>query len=199
MPQSYGTLSHLCASVAQLSALSMPAVSRRSARDAPAHRPNAPSTCTHAPRGFTASQISPTGSNAPVLMLPAWVQTIAGPSIRGSSDGFIRPCASVATRRTRSRPSPSMPSDLNSVGCASSLTTSVTGGAPIRPSASTFQPTSARTRCRAAASAVKFATVAPVTKPAPLPAGSPSRSTSHSMATCSIVAAAGVTSCMTTF
>ena len=33
-----------------------------------------------------------------------------------------------------------MPNDLKSVGCASSLTMSVTGGAPIRPSASTFQP-----------------------------------------------------------
>ena len=48
-PLSYGTLSHLCASVAQESACSAPAVRWRSAGEAAAHRPNAPSTCSQAP------------------------------------------------------------------------------------------------------------------------------------------------------
>ena len=49
MPQSYGTLSHLCASVAHESARSTPATSSRRSRVAAAHSPNAPSTCTQAP------------------------------------------------------------------------------------------------------------------------------------------------------
>ena len=51
-----------------------------------------------------------------------------------------------------------------SVGCASSPITTVIGGAPNSPSASTSQPWPASTACRAAASALKLAMVAPVTK-----------------------------------
>ena len=67
----------------------------------------------------------------------------------------------------------------------------VTGGAPWRPCRSTSQPVLARTPCRAAASAVKLAIVAPVTKPTLVPAGSPSRSISQAPATSSATAAAG--------
>ena len=48
---------------------------------------------------------------------------------------------------------------FNRLGCASSPAITVIGGAPNSPSASTFQPARASTACRAAASAVKFATV----------------------------------------
>ncbi len=48
-PQSYGTLSVLWASVDQESASSKPSARCRNRGDAAAQRPNAPSTCTHAP------------------------------------------------------------------------------------------------------------------------------------------------------
>ncbi len=66
---------------------------------------------------------------------------------------------------------PSMPSDLMRDGWASWLTTTWTAGAPKSPWASTSQPTRCSTAWRAAASAVKLATVAPVTNAPPQPAG----------------------------
>ena len=92
----------------------------------------------------------------------------------------MRPCPSTGTRTSRLRPKPTSPSALISVGCASSPITTVIGGAPKRPSASTSQPWPASTACRAAASALKLAIVAPVTKAAPQPAGSAKRSRIHS-------------------
>ena len=78
-PQSYGTLSVLCASVDQESAASMPAVRCRSRGDAAAHRPNAPSTCTQAPASCATAIAARKSSNAPEWMLPACSSTIAGP------------------------------------------------------------------------------------------------------------------------
>ena len=58
---------------------------------AAAHSPKAPSTCTHAPAACATRQTSPTGSNAPVLTLPACAQTIVGPAMRGSCSARRRP------------------------------------------------------------------------------------------------------------
>ena len=81
-PQSYGTFRVLWASVAHESAASTPSVRWRVCSAAPAHKPNAPSTCTHAPR-FLASRIdSGNSSNAPVCTSPACRHTMIGPSAR---------------------------------------------------------------------------------------------------------------------
>ncbi len=111
----------------------------------------------------------------------------------------MRPWPSTGTRTARSRPSPSRPSDLVSVGCASSPTMTVSSGAPMRPSLSTSQPTSASTLCRAAASAVKLAIVAPVTKLAAQSCGRPNSSQSQRLDTFSSAAIAGVTSFIAEF
>ena len=81
IPQSYGTLSHLCASVAHESARSTPSTRWRSESGRAAQSPNAPSTCTHAfGAASRASAIAWKGSNAPVLTSPACAQTIVGSS-----------------------------------------------------------------------------------------------------------------------
>ena len=80
---------------------------------------------------------------------------------------------------------------FTSDGCTSSPTITVTGGAPLRPRSSTSHPTRASTACRAAASAVRLATVAPVTKPATVVGGRPKSSTSQRCVTCSSLAATG--------
>src|ERR671928_237606 len=49
MPESYGTFSHLCASVVHESARSRPATRCRSRGETAAQMPNAPSMCSHAP------------------------------------------------------------------------------------------------------------------------------------------------------
>ena len=79
-PLSYGTLSHLCASVAHESA--RPTPSTRCARpgDAAAHSPKAPSTCTHAPASLASGMARAKSSLAPVFTLPACRQTIVGRS-----------------------------------------------------------------------------------------------------------------------
>src|SRR5207253_68744 len=82
----------------------------------------------------------------------------------------IRPCLSAGTVTTRLRPKPARPSALTRLTCTSSPTTTVMGGAPNNPSASTSHSARSRRAWRAAASAVKFAIVAPVTKPPPHPA-----------------------------
>ena len=57
----------------------MPATCERSSGTAAAHKPNAPSTWTHAPRACALATIAPIGSDAPVLTLPACAHTIVGP------------------------------------------------------------------------------------------------------------------------
>ncbi len=69
-PLSYGTLSHLCASVAHESASSMPRVSRRRLGTAAAHRPNAPSTCTQAAPSRARAQISAERVDRPGVHVP---------------------------------------------------------------------------------------------------------------------------------
>ena len=87
---------------------------------------------------------------------------------------------------------PRNPRDLKIVGCASAPTTTLIAGAPHCPSASTFQPAFCSTAWRAAASAEKFAIVAPVTNAPPHSDGNPKRSNSQRRVTCSIRAVAGV-------
>ena len=52
---------------------------------AAAHSPNAPSTCSQASWVEQASAIGSNASNAPVATLPAWAQTIVGPSAPASA------------------------------------------------------------------------------------------------------------------
>jgi hypothetical protein len=81
---------------------------------------------------------------------------------------------------------------LINVGCASSPITTVTGGAPNSPSASTFQPWRASTACLAAASELKFAIVAPVVNAPAQLASRPKMSRIQPSAIASSAAAAGV-------
>ena len=50
---------------------------------AAAHRPKAPSTCTHAPAGFARAQMAVRSSHAPVFTLPSCAITMVGPAIAG--------------------------------------------------------------------------------------------------------------------
>ena len=68
----------------------------------------------------------------------------------------------------------------------------VIGGAPNRPSDSTFQPARSSTAWRAAASAVKLEIVAPVTNPPVVPGGKSNSSLSHASAIRSSRATPGV-------
>ena len=120
MPQSYGTLSHLCASVAHESASSAPRTRWRRAGLAAAQRPNAPSTCTHAPAVRASRQTSSSGSIAPPLTLPAWATTIAGSpgdaaSACASASARSAPPASTATGSTQPVPRPSRRSARSTV------------------------------------------------------------------------------------
>ena len=160
-------------------------------REALAHRPNAPSTWTQTSSARIESHTAPTESNAPEFTFPAWVQTIAGPSTSGSAATHIRPWSSAGTRMTRSRPRPSMPSALNRVAWACSPATTVISGAPWSPCRSTSWPCASSTERRAAASAVKLAIVAPVTKAAAPSDGRSSASSTHRSAIRSIAAPIG--------
>jgi len=194
-PESYGTLSHLCASVAHESARSRPATRCRWRGDAAAQRPNAPSTWNHAPTASAASAIAARSSQAPVLTLPACPLTIVGASERESTSGRssarIRPWPSAGTVSICSEPSPRNRSARSTVTCRSSPTTTRSLGAPCSPSRSTSQPRAASTWCRAAASAVRWASWQPVTKPALTCSGRPSSSRSHASETSSTTAALG--------
>ena len=81
----------------------------------------------------------PAGRTRPVLRLPACAHTIVAGESGGSASARMRPWPSTGTRTRRLRPKPTRPSALISVGCASSPITTVIGGAPNRPSASTSQ------------------------------------------------------------
>ena len=194
-PQSYGTFSHLCASVAQESARSQPSVRWRKRGLAAAQSPNAPSMWSQAPSASQASAISPSGSTAPVFTFPAWAQTIVGPlpSARAarSASARIRPSPSAGTGSSAAVPSPSSRSERSIVTCRSPPASTRICGAPARPSRPTSHPAAASTCCRAAARAVVFAPWAPVTKPLARRAGSPSKSASQTVATSSAAAAAG--------
>ena len=148
---------------------STPSVRCARAGAAAAHRPNAPSTWTQAPARRAMGQISRAGSNAPLFTLPACRQRIAGVARAGSASARMRPSPSTGTRTTRSRPSPSSVSALSRLTWTWSPTTTMIGGAPNNPCASTSHPARASTAWRAAASAVKFAIVAPVTNAPAVP------------------------------
>ena len=111
-PLSYGTLSVLCASVAQESASSTPATSDRSCDEAAAHKPKAPSTCTQAPCWWANSMPRASGSKEPLCTLPACRQTINGPGARSASvlasasSACIRPWTSAGTTTLRAGPNP---------------------------------------------------------------------------------------------
>src|SRR3569623_1806715 len=102
---------------------------------------------------------------------------ITGPlaafSAAANAAGRIRPASSVAIVVTRFAPSPRYFSPENTVACASAPISTLIGGAPNMPSASTSQPTRRNTSLRAAARHTKLATVAPVTNPTDASAGSP--------------------------
>src|SRR5207302_1755563 len=80
------------------------------------------------------------GSNAPVLTLPACRQTSVLSSSGGSASARILPWPSTGTRITRSPPRPTSISALSTLTWTSSPTTTVMGGAPNSPFASTLQP-----------------------------------------------------------
>src|SRR6266550_470374 len=183
MPLSYGTLSHLCASIAQESAAAKPPMRCARAGAAAAQSPNAPSTCTQAPAAFACGMILSAGSNAPVLTLPACRQTSVLSSSGGSASARILPWPSTGTRITRSRPRPTSISALSTLTWTSSPTTTLIGGAPNRPCVSTFQPRRASRAWRAAARPEKLAWVAQVTNPTPHAGGSPSTASSQLAAT----------------
>ena len=169
-PESYGTLSHLWASVVHESASPTPSTRWRREGSAAAHSPNAPSTWSQPPFARTASTIGGSGSNAPVLTLPAWAVTSAGRS-RSREDGRQRLGAHpalVVGRDADARgrgPCPSIWSAAKIVTCDSSLTTTGISGAPNRPCRSTSQPAFASSAWRPAARPVNDAIVAPVVYP----------------------------------
>ena len=111
---------------------------------------------------------------------PARRRLSAGPcprsSAAASASGSIAPFASAATGSSAFAPMPSSRSDRSIVAWRSSPASTRTGGAPVSPSASTSQPASASTRCRAAASATVFAPCAPVVMPNDASPGRPRRS-----------------------
>src|SRR6516225_1157853 len=131
------------------------------------------------------------GSLAPVLTLPACRHTSAGPLSAGRPRGSIRPWPSAGSTRARSRPRPARPSALRTVVCTCAPTTTVTGGAPTRPWPAASQPYLVSTASLAAARQVVLAMVAPVTKPPPVPVGSPSDSVTQRSATPVSIEAAG--------
>ena len=129
-PESYGTLSHLWASVVHESASARgPAIRSRSAGAAAAHRPNAPSTWSQPPCvADRARRSRGSGSNAPVFTLPAWAQTIVGPSQPGQRRRAARRPASGPARRRRPGgpgrgPARASGATTKIVTCASSPTT----------------------------------------------------------------------------
>ena len=72
---------------------------------------------------------------------------------------------------------------MRTVVCACAPAITVTGGAPTRPWPAASQPCPASTASLAAARQVALAMVAPVTKPPPVPSGSPSSSVTQRTAT----------------
>ena len=105
-PQSYGTLSHLWASVAHESASPAPAARLRERR---ARRRPQPERAVDVHPGAVLARCAPTisasGSNAPVFTLPACAQTIVGP-VAGRA-------APPRARRRASAPCPSTGDDLD--------------------------------------------------------------------------------------
>ena len=203
MPQSNGTLSHLWASVAHESASSTPCTRCRRAGLAAAQRPNAPSTCTHAPASRAAAHTSGIGSMPPPLTLPTCAITIAGPlpeaSAVASASARIAPRSSVGTGSTAPVPRPRMRSARSTVTWRSSPVSTRIRGAPVSPSRSTSWPVSARTRWRAAARPVTCAIWQPVTSANEALSGSPSSSASQRPAISSKAAVAGVGSARPVF
>ena len=197
MPESYGTFSHLWASVVHESARARPSTRSRRPGAAAAHSPNAPSTWSQA-FGVGADGGRDLG------------QRIEGARVHvarlGAHDdraGRARP-ASRAGRRRASGPArrPAPDGRGRGPGRASGATRRSSRATrrrrrrrsvarrPGRPPRGPSRRRS-RTRWRAAARAVKLAIVAPVVNPTLEPAGSPNRSTSQPAATSSTTDAAG--------
>ena len=179
----------------------MPAVRCRYAGLAAAQSPKAPSTCTHVGCACAISMHSSSGSHAPECRLPAWSSTIVGwsgasASARRSASGTMRPCSSASTSSAAGRPRKR--SARSADVCRSCPASTRSGGEPASPRESS-QPAFISNVSRPAASPVKFAIVAPVTKPTPLSAGSPSSSRNQAAATSSTATTAGVTFRSTVF
>ena len=112
-PQSYGTLSHLCASVVHESARSTPATRWRSARADGRPQPERAVDVEPGARGLGARRRSPSaGRTAPVFTSPAWAQTIVGPPVaerrRAARRRRIRPWSSACDAPMR-RAEPEQP------------------------------------------------------------------------------------------
>ena len=161
-PQSYGTLSHLCASVAHESARSKPRT--RCARAA-SRGPEAERAVDVHPRAGLAARARDlaTGSNAPVFTLPACMQTIVGPRDRrqlAATHASLRVDGHRSTRAAQAEKA----QRLEQATCTSSPTTTVIGGARTNRRALDIPAGALRRRARRREPA-KFAIVAPVTKP----------------------------------
>ena len=150
-----------------------------------ANSPNAPSTCSHAPCSSARSAARAIGSTSAAFGSPAVAATIAGAPCRSAS---ARPSASTSIRPAPSRTN--LP-DLRAADAehrerlrragvqVAARQDTGTGGSAARPTSSTSAPCRSPYQCRAAASAEKFARVAPDVRIPPQDAGRPNRSFSH--------------------
>ena len=170
IPQSYGTLSVLCASVRpRVGRSRSPATRCRSRGEAAAHSPNAPSTCTQAP--CVVRQLDRLGERVErpgvqVAGLQADDQSARRPSASAAAraSGRIRPCSSAGDRGRRAEPEVAqrqvdgvVPLRADEHAHPRRAGQAVAGRGPSRPRVSTC--------CRPAARPVKLAIVPPVTKP----------------------------------
>ena len=149
-------------------------------------------------------QTSAIGSKAPVFTLPGLGADDGRPAVGLAEDpgqvGRVEgPLVVDGQLDDAGGPEPEVAQARSTAAWRSPPTTTVTGGAPNRPSTSTSQPACSSTWWRAAMRPVTLAICAPVTK-APDPfTGSPRSSRNHPRTTSSMTATAGVITCMAAF
>ena len=136
-----GTFSHLCPSQPHESANSMPSTRCRGAGLAAAHRPNAPSTCTHAPcararRRSRREVVARARVHVPRLRADDR-RAVGGRCQRaaGQRRDVHRAVAVGRHPLHAAVPKPEQPQGPIDVACRSTPATTRTRGAPIRPSA----------------------------------------------------------------
>src|SRR5688572_4962013 len=112
--------------------------------------------------------------------------------ISGMRSRDMHPLQSVGTFMTLSIPKPSNANALKILEWASTLTTTLIGGAPNNPRRSTSQSLAFRIADRAAAKAVKLAIVTPETNPTDAPRATGRISVSHLSHTDSMTALTGL-------
>ncbi len=162
-----------------------------------ANRPNAPSTCTHAPAAWAIGINVRKSSNVPTFRSAAFRHTIFGPSHsarwRARSSARMSPMGLMATSVMDACPRPRWRIALSRERCLFSLVRMRIRGAPNKPSFSAFHPAFCNTPCRAAASAVTCAIWHPVVNAKEDVCGRSNSCFSHSPAISSIMLAAGAT------